>query len=62
MERARVKSGAPLAKLDSMDPDGTLNIHLYEDAGDHTATWDWYYIDPNTLKGTNLMGDPVDLN
>ena len=62
VERARVKSGAPLAKLDSTDPDGTLNIHLYEDAGDHTATWDWYYIDPNTLKGTNLMGDPVDLN
>ena len=62
VELARKKSGAPIGELDSIDPDGTLNIHLYEDAGDHTATWDWYYINPDTLKGTNLMGDPVDLN
>ena len=62
VEKARKKSGAPLAKLDSTDPDGTLNIHLYEETGGHTATWDWYYIDPNTLKGTNLMGEAVDLN
>ena len=62
VEKARKKSGAPIAELDSIDPDGTLNIHLYEDAGDHTATWDWYYIDPNTLKGQNFMGDSIDLN
>lgn len=61
VEKARKKSGAPIAELDSIDPDGTLNIHLYEDAGDHTATWDWYYIDPNTLKGQNFMGDSIDL-
>ncbi len=62
VEKARKKAGAPSAVLDSVDPDGTLNIHLYEDMGDHTATIDWYYIDPNTLKGTNLMGDAVNLN
>lgn len=62
VEKARKKSGAPIAELDSIDPDGTLNIHLYEDAGDHTATWDWYYIDPSTLKGQNFMGDSIDLN
>jgi hypothetical protein len=62
VEKARKKSGAPLAELDGIDPDGTLNIHLYEDAGDHTATWDWYYINPDTLTGVNTVGDPVDLN
>ena len=62
VERARKKSGAPLAELDSIDPDGTLNIHLYEDAGDHTATWDWYYINPDTPTGHNVVGDVIDLN
>jgi hypothetical protein len=62
VEKARKKAGAPSAVLDSVDPDGTLNIHLYEDMGDHTATIDWYYRDPNTLKGTNLIGDAVNLN
>ena len=62
VEKARKKAGAPCAVLDSIDPDGTLNIHLYEDMGDHTATIDWYYINPDTLQGTNLMGDPVNLN
>lgn len=62
VEKARKKSGAPAAELDSIDPDGTLNIHLYEDTGGHTATIDWYYINPKTLKGENLMGDPVNLN
>ena len=62
VEKARKKSGAPLAELDGIDPDGTLNIHLYEDAGDHTATWDWYYIDPQTLTGHNAVGDVINLN
>ena len=62
VERARKKSGAPAAELDSVDADGTLNIHLYEDMGDHTATVDWYTINPDTLKGRNMMGEPVDLN
>ena len=60
VEMARVKSGAPNAELDSIDPDGTLNIRLF---GNGTQdTWDWYYIDPDTLKGTNITGDPVSLN
>ncbi len=62
LERAKKKSGAPIAEIDSVDPDGTLNIHLFEDMGDHTATWDWYYIDPKTAKGYNLLGEAVDLN
>ena len=59
VERARVKSGAPNAELDSVDPDGTLNIRLY---GSGTQdTWDWYYINPSTLKGTDILGNPVNL-
>ena len=41
---------------------GNLFIHLYEDMDDHTATIDWYEIDPNTLKGTNFEGEEVDLS
>lgn len=60
VEMARVHSGAPNAELDSVDPDGTLNIRLY---GNGTQdTWDWYYINPNTLRGTNIVGDSVNLN
>ncbi|MBQ9359446.1 MAG: hypothetical protein IJT96_00250 [Lachnospiraceae bacterium] len=62
VERAKKKSGAPIAELDSVDPDGTLNIHLYEDNGVNQATWDWYYINPDTLTGHNVVGDVIDLN
>lgn len=62
VERAKKHSRAPFAELDSIDPDGTLNIHLYEQTGGHIATWDWYYINPNTLKGTNILGNDIDLS
>lgn len=62
VELARIKSGAPLAELDSITDDGMLFIHLYEDMGDHTATWDWYEIDPKTLVGTDFNGEEVNLN
>ena len=61
VELAMDHSGAPLAELDQVMENGNLYIHLYEDMGDHTATIDWYEIDPKTLKGTNFLGDPVDL-
>ncbi len=61
-KKALALSGASNATLDSIDPDGTLNIWLYDDMGDHTATVDWYYIDPDTLTGTNMLGDFIDLN
>ena len=61
VELAMDHSGAPLAELDQVMENGNLYIHLYEDMGDHTATIDWYEIDPKTLKGTNFIGDPVDL-
>lgn len=67
LRRAKARSGAPMAELDSTDENGDLVIHLYEvvtyeGEGSHTSTWDWYYINPTTLKGTDFMGDPVDLN
>ncbi len=67
LKRAKLRSGAPVAEIDSIDADGTLVIHLYEviaydDEGSHTSTWDWYYINPKTLKGTDFMGEPVDLS
>ncbi len=61
VELARKHSGAPDAELDQVMDNGNLYIHLYEDMGDHTATIDWYEIDPGTLKGTNFEGEAVDL-
>ncbi len=59
LELAKTLSGAPNAEIDGVDPDGTYNIHLYgKNAQD---TWDWYYIDPLTLEGTNILGEKVDL-
>ncbi len=62
VEMARKHSGAPKAELDQVMDNGHLYIHLFEDMDDHQSTWDWYDIDPNTLKGTNFMGEEVDLN
>lgn len=61
VELAKKHSGAPVAELDQVMDNGNLYIHLYEDMGDHTATIDWYEIDPKTLKGTNFEGEEVDL-
>ncbi len=61
VELAKKHSGAPVAELDQIMDNGNLYIHLYEDMEDHTATIDWYEIDPKTLKGTNFEGEEVDL-
>jgi hypothetical protein len=49
------------------DDDHTRTIHLYEvvtdgTEGSHTATWDWYTIDVDTMKGEDFFGNPVDLS
>ncbi len=62
VELAKKHSGAPAAELDQVMDNGNLYIHLYEDMDDHTATIDWYEIDPKTLKGTNFEGEAVDLS
>lgn len=62
VELAKKHSGAPDAELDQVLDNGNLYIHLYEDMEDHTATLDWYEIDPKTLKGTNFEGEAVDLS
>ncbi len=66
IERAKKLSGAPEAELEK-NMDGTVTIHLFEtvDDGDgqsHTATWDWYTVDPKTMKGTNFMEEEIDLS
>ncbi|MCR5790315.1 MAG: hypothetical protein K6G83_10560 [Lachnospiraceae bacterium] len=59
LELAKTLSGAPNAELDGVDPDGTYNIHLY--GKNSQDTWDWYFIDPKSLEGTNVLGDKIDL-
>lgn len=49
----------PIVEVDSVEGD-IVSIHLYEDMGDHTATWDWYSVDRTTGKGSSMM-DQIDL-
>lgn len=58
----------PIAVIDSRNG-SELSIHLYEimeypdsPEENHAATWGWYYINMNTLKGTDFFGIDVDLN
>ena len=52
----------PLIEVDHYDGSDVV-LHLYEYSPEGmTTTWDWYTIDPNTLKGTNFLGDSIDLN
>ncbi len=62
VELAKKYSGAPVAELDQVMENGNLYIHLYEDMDDHTATIDWYEIDPKTLQGTDFNGNKIDLS
>ena len=39
-----------------------VTIHLYDIIDGHTSTCDWYYIDKNTLKGSNLLDNEIDLS
>ncbi len=51
---------AQFADYEEQD-DGTVTIHLYNNEGDHITTCDWYYLDPQTGTGENLMGEKIDL-
>ena len=53
------------------DEDNNVSIHIYDivenvlDNGEvsgHTSTYDWWIIDRSTAKGTDLMGDTIDLS
>ena len=50
----------PCVRIDSYDGDIVM-IHLYEAMSDHDATWDWYYVDRNTGKTTNFMGESFNI-
>lgn len=58
----------PLVSIDSRNGN-EIRIHLYEimeyddyPEENHASTWGWYYIDANTLEGTDFFGMPVNLN
>ncbi len=50
----------PITEIDHKDGN-LVTIHLYEIAGDHTATWDWYEVDITTGKAQNFMGETFEL-
>ena len=50
----------PCVRIDGYDGDIVM-IHLYEAMSDHDATWDWYYVDRNTGKTTNFMGESFNI-
>ncbi len=51
----------PTSVGSEINEDGTLSIQLYDNMGDHNSTSDWYTIDMNTGKGTNIMNESIDL-
>lgn len=51
----------PIVEVDSVDGDN-VTIHLYEDNGENISTWDWYCVSRETGKGTNFMGEEIDLS
>ena len=51
----------PISQVDHEDGD-EVTIHLYEDMGDHIATWDWYTVNRSTLKGQDNLGNEIDLS
>ena len=50
----------PCVRVDSFE-DNIVVVHLYEALSDHDATWDWYYIDPDTGETTNFMGEAFNI-
>lgn len=54
----------PIIEIDSVTGNN-VNIHLYEFIGEpgeeHISTTDWYSVDRYTGKGTNVIGDQIDL-
>ena len=43
------------------EEDHTISLHLYEFVEDHNSTAAWYFVDPLTGKGVDLLDNPVDL-
>jgi hypothetical protein len=58
--RNRYGAEPPIVEVDS-ENGNQVTLHLYEDMGDHTATWDWYTVNKLTGIGTDLVGDDIDL-
>lgn len=51
----------PLAAVDSSDGN-VVTVHLYEDMGDHIATWAWYEINLDNMTGKDTVtGKTFDL-
>ena len=42
--------------------DGKVVIQLYDQLSDHNSTSDWYTVDAKTGKGTNILGESIDLS
>ena len=51
----------PMAAVDSVNGN-IVTVHLYEDMGDHIATWAWYEINLNDMTGKDAVtGETFDL-
>ncbi len=50
-----------VASMPDEENPNIINIQLYDNLGDHNSTSDWYSIDKTTGKGTNILGEEIDL-
>ncbi|MCR5146320.1 MAG: hypothetical protein K6B70_03105 [Clostridia bacterium] len=44
-----------------VNADDSISIQLYDNMGDHNSTSDWYTVDKDTVVGTDIMGNKIDL-
>ncbi|GEM_PF-7102824 len=54
-------------QAEGIDQKGRVVVHIYEDVGGsgntgHTATLDWYYVNPGTLETEDFLGNKFVLN
>ncbi|MBR1530072.1 MAG: hypothetical protein IJ642_12355 [Oscillospiraceae bacterium] len=51
----------PADAVAEVQPDRTIMIQLYDNLGDHNSTSAWYTVDRFTAKGTDIIGNAIDL-
>lgn len=44
------------------EENGVVSVHLYDEHGENRSTCDWYYVDRMTGKGTDVIGNEIDIS
>ena len=60
----KIKTGyiPRIVDIEKNDEKDMISIHLYDIVDNHTVTSDWYFVNIYTGKGTNVMGEDIDIS